>query len=584
MTDTTPSSEAVAVAAWLGAPRMGAPCTGFIPLKAPMDFAVAFESATEQPPEEECEFTVTQFMERQASDSRAVGLCIDLTTPQPDGRQLYDTDEWKRDWDVEYVRLPCAPPVQFKDVEAASSEPVPEEAVVNRFIAVVSRFWANPANHRRHVAVHCVTGVNVAGYMIARFLMRNAPVGKTLNALAKCRPPGIYSPDLLEAAWRAGSASASANSKRPAAADGGWVQPSPPSWHPLSFRAVDRSAAVPTMPPPQQAKRAMPPDALLPPPPAKRLASPSHATSGASSTVTGTNDVGADALGHIGTRLPSSEAAQLWRKCELLALGVKPEDGKNDDTMSQLPCYSHGEPLMATHLEAMAAGGSDAWLVTWKPTGVRCMLLVQADDEATNARSVLLDCRGAAYQLAQMQWPKSGGGGRCHSGLVLAGEIVSDREKVGDPPIQRLLCYDILALDGKSTATLPLSKRLALLGKEVLEPRRMVAAGPRTSDGATASADTAAMAAAAVAMRGELLRVRQKDCFRLSHAAYLLRKFLPKLSHPVKGLVFLRSDTPFAAHNPGNVLDWRRLTTPAGNGAMSEAELLSFADARFTKA
>ena len=59
---------------WLGAPRMGKPVTGFIALKTPIDFGLAFEGDDAAAPEEEHEFTVSMFMERQASDGHAVGL------------------------------------------------------------------------------------------------------------------------------------------------------------------------------------------------------------------------------------------------------------------------------------------------------------------------------------------------------------------------------------------------------------------------------------------------------------------------------------------------------------------------------
>ena len=64
--------------------------------------------------------------------------------------------------------------------------------------------------------------------------------------------------------------------------------------------------------------------------------------------------------------------------------------------------------------------------------------------------------------------------------------------------------------------------------------------------------------------------------------AHLLRKFIPKLSHPAKGLIFLRAEAPFgpapAAGGPG-ALDWLRR---AADGATpAEAELLAFAEKHF---
>ena len=122
-------SSAVDLTAWLGAPRMGQPVTGFIALKTPLDFEACGGEACGA--DEADEFTVSMFMERQASDGRSVGMVVDLTTPQPDGRRLYDTEEWTRDWDVEYVSLPCAPPLEppraEKPAEPTWMEHVPSE-------------------------------------------------------------------------------------------------------------------------------------------------------------------------------------------------------------------------------------------------------------------------------------------------------------------------------------------------------------------------------------------------------------------------------------------------------------------------
>jgi hypothetical protein len=649
---------------WLGAPRMGAPVTGFLAFKTPVDFALAFDDEKEAP-DEEHEFTVSMFMEKNASVGRSVGLCVDLTTPQSDDRRLYDTEEWSRDWDVEYLSLPCAPPLPETGAAASAwVEAAPSEKIVASFISAVVRFWAEPANRRRHVAVHCVTGVNLAGYLIVRFLMRNAPAAPTLAAFAKSRPPGIYAPELLEAAFRAGSAELSANAKRPASADGGWVQPTPPSWHPLPYRAVDRTAAPPKPAVPTfsaggdsgsgedggaaaaagAVKRANPLPADETAPPAKRAAAapaPAPMAPPPVPPATAPAAVSADGapslLGHVGTRLEAAEAAVLRRECERLVLkdAAAADGGAADGGAGEapLPCCGHGERLGHAHvplpryqpelvrcrararaaratrrcsrpvcrtpltrtrvrdavrscrqLEGMrAAAGS--WLVTWKAGGTRCVLYVPASDAgapppSSSARSaVLFDSMGGAYRTAPMQWPKPGGSAASHAGLVLAGEVVCDREAHGAPPTYRLLCYDLLAVDAQPLVALPLHKRMALLTRDVLEPRQRAAAAAAPA-GATPSPEAVAIAAA---MKAEPLRVRQKDCFKLKHTAHLLRKFIPKLTHPNKGLVFLRADAPLAVSAPqggggASAVDWRR---DGAEQMPTEAELLAFADAHF---
>ena len=69
------------------------------------------------------------------------------------------------------------------------------------------------------------------------------------------------------------------------------------------------------------------------------------------------------------------------------------------------------------------------------------------------------------------RWPRAGGGGEHTDGLLLSGQLVLDRS-AGVADAHRFLCADLLALGGKAVAAQPLHKRLALLGAEVLEPRK----------------------------------------------------------------------------------------------------------------
>ena len=305
---------------------------------------------------------------------------------------------------------------------------------------------------------------------------------------------------------------------------------------------------------------------MLPPPP--KRAPPKSGPSGCS---------------NIGTLLSETEAARLRAKCEQLVVGGTAASA----VPPRLPCFSHGRALGASNLEAMRAG-ADGWLVTWKADGERCLCLVEhgqggaGDAGVSTSRTVLINEQGAAYQLGPMQWPRKPApaenagapdaagapappGMRPHDGLIIAGELVCDRESAGAPPVWRLLCYDLLALDGKPVASLPLHKRMAILGAEVLAPRK---GNPSV----------------AAAVASESMRVRQKDCFRLKHTSHLLRKFIPKLTHPSKGLVFLASGAPYApGPEASTALDWYRQPSSgvAEGGAVPEADLLAFADAHF---
>ena len=110
---------------------------------------------------------------------------------------------------------------------------------------------------------------------------------------------------------------------------------------------------------------------------------------------------------------------------------------------------------------------------------------------------------------------------------------------------------------------MPLQKRMALIAKDVINPRKHPAHKG--------------------AVDAEALRVRQKDCFRLKHVGHLLRNFNPNLSHPARGLVFLQAEAPFTAGTGASVLDWySQAGAERVNGeCVQESELLAFADAHF---
>ena len=435
---------------WKEAPRVGAPCVGFIPFKSPMREGAA---------DEEDVWTVSLFMERQAGLGRAVGLCIDLTSAKPGKRRLYDAAEWTDDWDVAHVSIPCAPPLTEANTQSSPSSPpgpdkpppklweegVPPESAVEAFIAAATEFWAQPTNSRRHVAVHCVTGINVAGYMISRFLMRKAPVNRVLAAFATSRPPGIYSTELLEALWRAGLG-AEASLPTPGAL---LPRPVAPAWHPLpppsprasrgaspagsavsghsgtsatssprqsprrdlpavplfgappsplradeaggKRRAVDRPVAC--LPPPAKQPRGSGGTSPMPPPPPRggrhALAAPRARTSPAESST----------LRHVATPRSKQESALSLAQVEqLVAPAAGPAPSADAAAKADAPSlWCRGATLTAARLTAVVP---QAHLCTWKARGERVLLLVDG------GHSTLIDVHGDAWRLDPMRWPR----------------------------------------------------------------------------------------------------------------------------------------------------------------------------------
>ena len=348
------AASTVSLVEWQHAARLPArPVSGFLPTKAPISLE-SVDSALE----EGDRYEVSMFMDRQTSASRSVGMCVDTTVPQ-DGARLFEAAEWD-DYDVQCTQVPCSPPLP-----AASKplvEPLPSEEAIVSFCKAVDAFWSSPRNRKRHVAVVCVTGINVSGYLIVQYLVRCAKwtPERALSEFAAARPPGVYCPKMLSALL-AGSPGAK---KLP--------PPTPPAWHtmpppprrpppvplfPAAFPAAPaagtkrRAAEVGTEPPPA--------DGAQPPPCKRAVASGEPSADGRSAAAGGRSaDLLSDhlAAGELAllerVASPVADAAQaalLWQACDA-SVGVSAR-------------WTRGRSLERAGLPALVTA---AHLVTWR--------------------------------------------------------------------------------------------------------------------------------------------------------------------------------------------------------------------------
>jgi len=159
-------ASTVSLVEWVGAPRLPArPVSGFLPTKAP----ISLESV-DSTLDEGDRYEVSMFMDRQTSANRSVGMCVDTTVPQG-GARLFEAAEWD-DYDVQCAHVPCSPPLPATSKPLL--EPLPSEEAIVSFCKAVDAFWGSPRNRKRHIAVVCLTGINVSGFLIVQYLVRSA--------------------------------------------------------------------------------------------------------------------------------------------------------------------------------------------------------------------------------------------------------------------------------------------------------------------------------------------------------------------------------------------------------------------------
>ncbi|CAM9653373.1 unnamed protein product, partial [Heterosigma akashiwo] len=99
---------------------------------------------------------------------------------------------------------------------------------------------------------------------------------------------------------------------------------------------------------------------------------------------------------------------------------------------------------------------------------------------------------------------------------IIDGIFVDDHDRATASVIHRFLAFDLLVFDGENITSKSLNSRLQRLQKGVLNPRK----NPRV---------------AAKIPDDEPFRLRAKDYFSLKKTPWLLKTFLPQLTHPVSG-------------------------------------------------
>lgn len=375
----------------------------------------------------------------------------------------------------------------------------PHPASVNHFTFELLRFFE--ASPDKYVLVHCTHGFNRTGFMIASWLYRRGAVPRVaagLAAFASLRPPGIYKEAYIAELFRYNHES------RPASA----VCPPVPA-----FKASE----------PDSPRR-----------------DGDEADPGATfelSPVGADVPVGVDHETPFGEDVHPEEVARVQAAVFELITGrpLRPHERAH---------FPGSQPVSLDRAN-LALLASSRYAVTWKADGTRYLVY------AVPWGTYLLD-RAFGVHRVQARFPTRPPPGSKHlvgpphCGTLLDGEMVVDEDVASGGRTRRFLAYDLVSLNGTRLNGRTFDERYALLESDVIKPR-------------TRERDAAArrVPGAVYDYGGELFRLRRKEFWPLSKAAYLLDKFIPALSHESDGLILQPADAGYAPGTCTDLLKWK---------------------------
>jgi len=214
--------------------------------------------------------------------------------------------------------------------------------------------------------------------------------------------------------------------------------------------------------------------------------------------------------------------------------------------------------LMRTDAPQLLEPAMD-YRVSWKVDGTRYMMLLLHGgayllDRAGRVRRVQMRFPGPEFEAGKAHRPM-----RTLDYTLLDGEMVVDVPQAGGSagpspmPVRRFLAYDLCAFrtvspdphTGQLTQLLcgrPWRERVKLLAELVIRPKR---------------AYEEACGAGRYRAEREPFRVRVKDFYDLSRTEWVLRKWMPTLTHPSDGLVFQSGVAAYVPHTDERLFKWK---------------------------
>eukprot|EP00474_Spongospora_subterranea_P009684 CRZ10142.1 hypothetical protein [Spongospora subterranea] len=186
---------------WTKWPRMGNPVHGalLVPMKCPLP------SYFDKYIAEEDMFNAGMAIRYLRAKKASIGMVVSLINSEAKShlttcRSAYQ--HWTSEEELEAIGVKlcmfrvCDDRQEYRSKEKSNSKSIssiiPSADEVKAFCLLISSYFER--NPGKHVAVHCCSGFNLTGFMIASYLveMNNFSVDAALEAFKTSRPPGIY--------------------------------------------------------------------------------------------------------------------------------------------------------------------------------------------------------------------------------------------------------------------------------------------------------------------------------------------------------------------------------------------------------
>jgi len=458
-------------------------------------------------------------------------LVVDLTFSS----KYYMPEEFKREG-VEHAKIPCR-----------GRKQVPQPDSVNRFVkfmtdklrelgqerAAVTRKWQEGQqlsdldvarlNCPSGILIHCTHGFNRTGYIIVQLLHRMSlmgslvPLTSHVRAFAEARPPGIYKHDYIDCLYE--------------------------------YFSEKRPSSVPTPPRPQWKDE------------------DEDDESGDEAPETGLSDrLGILEYDRQGKPVLESVGEPVTEQEETFVRTVVYSKISRTPAVPDRIRFRGSQPvsLERHHLEDLRR---DDYLVTWKADGVRYILVA-------TVFGVFLLNRANQVRRIQVRIPWIPGRSPKDTApcklsdfeqvplAILDGELVADEDRERGRFRLNYLAYDLIeaCVDGNradpsarsQVADMPFRDRWAMIDSQVLRWRSL-----EKNTLAYMHQKHPSPALARYDYSLEVVRVVRKEFWELPRAGWVLRSFVPKLTHECDGLIYQGARDAYVADTHPHIMKWK---------------------------